>query len=534
MYQNSNTNQETLPLEYQITVPQGHIVRLIKRFVDSIPDSIIYPSALHQSSEGRPATSPRLLLKAILFAYSRGVFTGRKITQMMDENIPMMWLTNNQRCSYHTINSFVSNEKTGQLLKQVYLYFVLELQKQGLISSDSIFIDGTKVEADANKYSFVWKKSTEKFQTKLRARLSELYGELVAADVSPTVTREESQTTDGAKKLKAQLTTTIDQLNQEIAQERPKVGGSQKKQRRRTLKKYLHRLANDYIPRSQKYDNYLTVLGERNSFSKTDQEATFMRLKEDPMLNGQLKAGYNLQIATNNQFVLDYKTFWNPTDTRTLVPFLKQMVILPMFKFITADAGYGSEYNYTTILDQFEQQALIPYNKMRVEMKRSYAKKASNPANWEYNAEDDYYIDDQGVRFNFKRYSVRHDDYGFEKNLKIYEADTFQLTKKATAAAKTKKAKRQRQISVNVTLLYLRNRAKKALLCEPGKTIYKRRKDEVEPVFARLKQNLGFRRTNFRGQRPVENELGLALMALNLERLATLVRQQKIPKLITP
>ncbi|MEY8442649.1 transposase, partial [Lactobacillaceae bacterium 24-114] len=71
--------------------------------------------------------------------------------------------------------------------------------------------------------------------------------------------------------------------------------------------------------------------------------------------------GYNLQIATHNQFVLDYVLFPNPTDTRTLVPFLKQFHGLDFFTHVVADAGYGSEYNYTTLLDQFDKQPLIPY-----------------------------------------------------------------------------------------------------------------------------------------------------------------------------
>ena len=90
---------------------------------------------------------------------------------------------------------------------------------------------------------------------------------------------------------------------------------------RKTPKQILKQL-NDCIARKEKYQNDLEILQNRNSYSKTDHDATFMRMKDDYMKNGQLKAGYNIQIATENQFTLAYDVFPNPTDTKTLTPFL--------------------------------------------------------------------------------------------------------------------------------------------------------------------------------------------------------------------
>ncbi|GJF43708.1 hypothetical protein SASC256_11860 [Staphylococcus argenteus] len=103
------------------------------------------------------------------------------------------------------------------------------------------------------------------------------------------------------------------------------------------------------------------ILKDRNSFSKTDHDATFMKMKEDHMKNGQLKPGYNLQIATNSQFVLSYDLLQNPTNTRTLIPFLTMIQntfgYLP--EYIVADAGYGSEQNYMAIIDNFIKHHLL-------------------------------------------------------------------------------------------------------------------------------------------------------------------------------
>ncbi len=87
------------------------------------------------------------------------------------------------------------------------------------------------------------------------------------------------------------------------------------KEKRRTYKKYLRQVQTDYLPRKQKYERYAQLFQERNSFSKTDTNATFMQMKDDYMRNGQLKPGYNLQITTENQYVLSYELFQNLTDT---------------------------------------------------------------------------------------------------------------------------------------------------------------------------------------------------------------------------
>ncbi|WP_153049788.1 transposase, partial [Streptococcus suis] len=102
------------------------------------------------------------------------------------------------------------------------------------------------------------------------------------------------------------------------------------------------------------------------------------------MKNGQLKPGYNLQLGTNNQFALAYGLFPNPTDTRTLKPFLQSIQTLELFQHIVADAGYGSEENYSFIVDDLEKTPLIPYGTYQKEQKKSYKKSDANPENWTY------------------------------------------------------------------------------------------------------------------------------------------------------
>ena len=306
----------------------------------------------------------------------------------------------------------------------------------------------------------------------------------------------------------------------------PKVikSGSVKKRRRRFLKKIRRQLKEDFIPRANKYEEAEDIFKGRNSFSKTDHDATFMCTKEDPMKSRELKPGYNLQIATHNQFVLDYALYSNPTDTRTLVPFLAQFHSLDFFDHIVADAGYGSEYNYTTIIDQFEKQPVIPYTTYQKEQKRKYKTDPTKSQNWQYNAEDDYYIDHLGVRFSFYRYSRRIDKYGFKRDFKLYRADKHQLSVQLDQLAKTPSG-RQRYMQVNPTWNYYKAKVKATLSSDEGKAIYRRRKYDVEPVFGHMKRDFGVRRTHLRGQRAVENDTGLTLMAMNLTKLGKLIAQ---------
>ncbi|MDN4834340.1 IS1182 family transposase [Ligilactobacillus salivarius] len=520
---NNQTHQKGVVLNFDFTVSSTHIVRLIDAFVDSIPNEILLKDNV--STTGRPLSHPAIMLKILLFAYSQQTFSGRKIELMLEENIPMRWLARENHYSYHTINNFRSSSHASELIKQSFVYFSLALKDHDLIKDDAVFIDGTKIEADANKYSFTWKKSVQKYHNSLKEKACALYEELVEKQVIESMDLETVQSSSGMELISENITEEIAKLNEEIEQE-PKVikGGSPKKRRRRFLSKTKRQLDQDFIPRAKKYEEAERIFQGRNSFSKTDHDATFMCMKEDPMRNRELKPGYSLQIATHNQFVLDYGLFANPTDTRTLVPFLNQFHSTDFFNYIVADAGYGSEYNYTSIIDKFEKEPLIPYNTFLKEQKRKFKNDISKPQNWPYNEEDDYYIDHLGVRFSFYRYSTRKDKYGFKRDLKMYQADKIQLSSELDKLAKTSSG-RQRQIQVNQTWNYYKEKIKENLSSDEGQAIYRRRKYDVEPVFGRMKRDFGVRRTHLREQKPVENNIGLVLMSMNLVKLGKMIAQ---------
>ena len=145
------------------------------------------------------------------------------------------------------------------------------------------------------------------------------------------------------------------------------------------MKKAKRQIEKDYLPRKEKYEKANATFNDRNSYSKTDEDATFMRMKEDHMLNGQLKPGYNIQVGTENNFVIGYDVFPNPTDTRTFIPHLEnvQKRLGCKFKFAIADAGYGSEENYD-YLEKNEITGIVKYTTYEKETKRSFKKKTFN------------------------------------------------------------------------------------------------------------------------------------------------------------
>ena len=345
---------------------------------------------------------------------------------------------------------------------------------------------------------------------------------LINKEVVKAMAEEEAQTSQGLEILAQETEKEVEKLTEKIDRE-PKAipGGSKNKAKRRELKKIAHKLRRDFIPRAKKYEEAEEIFAGRNSYSKTDHDATFMHIQEDHMKNGQLKPGYNIQAATTNQYIVDFALFPNPTDFRTFEPFLDQMKsrgILDKFQNIVADAGYGSEYNYSILEENYsDKNYQIPYTQYEKEQTRKYKKDPSKVDNWYYN-EEDYYVDKSGVRFNFKYYSQRKDrSTGMVRNFKIYEADEFQLTEELTQLAKTKTG-RQRQIHYNPNWQYLKEKAKETLQSEEGKRIYGCRKSDVEPIFGHMKSVFGMRRTHLRGKKKVETDVGIMFMTMNLKK----------------
>lgn len=501
MYIQYNMNQTSLPLELSTCIDPNHIVFSIYDFVDSLDENYF---EIFETQDGRPAYHPKPLIMSLLYAYSKGVFSGRKIEEMMEENLPMQWLVAQQVISYRTINRFRSSDNCSRLLENIFIEFTIQLKLEKLISLENCFIDGTKIEANANKYTFVWKKATEKFAERLKVSAREYYFEEIQPMVDAGIQYDEELELDESilEEITELIEEEVEKLTEDI-EENPIKGPDQRKQVRRRLKKHHRKVSQDFLPRKRKYKKHFETFNGRNSYSKTDTDATFMRMKDDHMMNGQLKAGYNIQIGTENQFVLHYDVFPNPTDTRTLKPFIESFPYLP--KRIVADAGYGSEENLT-YLNENKIDHLIKYNRFDKDQKKKHKQSDKNLENWLY--------DDVGNTFTHPEGTVYYHSYQSKRRNKISgyvsQVEVYKPTNPENAP--------QKALYYNEKYQTLKNIETEKLLSKEGSAIFAQRKIDVEPVFGQVKAVLGFTRFNLRGKSKVKTDVGLALMANNLKK----------------
>ena len=517
MFKNYNMNQLVLPLDLEVKLQNNDIAFSIHDLVESIPQEALEPFL---RNTGCPAYHPRMMLKIILCAYTQSAFSGRKIEALLKDSLRMMWLAQGYEPTYRTINRFRIHPEVKELIRQCFVQFRCRLVSEKLIDQEAIFIDGTKIEANANKFTFVWKKSIEKYHQGLIDKSNQLYNELLEKEIIPEIERENEEQLSIEE-----LTQMVQKVDETVAEFNQKIEASENTDERKALRrerkfpKQVRKQLVDQIARKQKYQRDLEILGERNSYSKTDTDAAFMRMKDDYMKNSQLKAGYNVQIATEGQYALAYSIFPNPTDTRTLIPFLDQIEehYFELPKHIVADAGYGSEQNYDDILSKRKREALITYGMYVKEQKKKYKQNEFNPDNWSYDEENDTYACPNQQRLTFKYHSVRTDKSSFTREFKIYECENCTGCPFRSSCTKAKEGN-NRKLMVNEKWEQQKEYVRAKLSEEETNSIYRKRKIDVEPVFGFLKANLHFTRFSVRGKSKVENEMGLALMAVNIRK----------------
>ena len=520
MFKHYTMNEVILPLDMERKLPEHDIAFTINQLVESIPDEA-FDSFLRQT--GHPAYHPRMMMKVILCAYTQSVFSGRKIEALLQDSVRMMWLAQGYEPSYRTINRFRVNPHVKELLRQCFVQFRCQLVEEKLIEEEAIFIDGTKIEANANKFTFVWRKSIEKYSAQLVEKSNQRYEELLDKEIIPSIERE-----DPDSLTVEEMTQVVERLDDEVQKYDRKIDASndvtERKQLREERKesKLYRKQFEDFAMRTQKYQNDMAIFGDRNSYSKTDQDATFMRMKDDYMKNGQLKPGYNVQVATEGQYALAYDVFPNPTDTRTLIPFLDKIEqdFFSLPNYIVADAGYGSEPNYNDVVENRKRIPLITYNQYRKEKQKKHKQDPFNVDNWGYNPKEDCFTCPNNQMLTFSHLSNKQDKDGFARTYRVYECEDCSACPLRAQCTKAKEGN-NRKIFYNERWEQQKAYAKKLLSEKETGKIYGRRKIDVEPVFGFLKANLRFTRFSVRGKEKVENEIGFAFMAVNLRKYTT-------------
>ena len=262
------------------------------RVVDMVIDNLKLDNFKKLYKErGRSPYHPKMMLKAIIYGYMNNLYSCRKIETALKRDIHFIWLAGYEQPDFNTINRFRNRVK--EEINQVFTQLVIVLAEKGFITLDVEYIDGTKIESKANKYTFVWRKSTEKNRAKLLEKINTLLGQIDEA-----IAQENAEPENGQSFTSAELKNIAEELNRSLEN---KPATKEQEEKSKKLKKQIKQL-NEHADKLSEYDEKLRILGDRNSYSKTDHDATFMRMKEDAMNNGQTKPGYNLQIGTEPNF----------------------------------------------------------------------------------------------------------------------------------------------------------------------------------------------------------------------------------------
>lgn len=501
VFKDYNSKQNLLfPPNIGDLIPQNHPVRVVDQIIDQIKISTLldtYPGG------GTSSYDPRMMLKVVIYGYLTNIYSSRKIEQALQQNVHFMWLSGMSYPDHNTISRFRSERLNGPV-REVFDQIVQLLVDEGLVSLKEVFLDGTKIEANANRYTFVWGKSITTSRERIKKQLRELwdYAQKVAA--SELENNEPDFKEIKPEKVK-QIIGSIDKAL------------SGKKVDKKVRQKITYARKN-WPGKLREYDKLSQRMGERNSLSKTDTDATFMRLKEDHMNNSQLKPAYNWQISTQNQFVLGYTMHQKPGDTTTLTKHMLELekTLGKMPENLVTDAGYGSEENYQ-FLEHNNINAYVKYNYFHKEQTKKWRENPFRIENLHYNPDKDCYYCPMGQEMSFVKEQKTTTDNGFEQTKRFYQA---QNCKRCPLRGRCHKSKDNRMIEINPNLNRLRNKARERLLSEKGLEYRSQRPVDVEGTFGIIKQNHGFRRFLLRGMDKVYIEAGLLAIAQNIRKMA--------------
>ena len=490
-------------------IPENHPVRLLSHIVDSLDIS-----ELLKTYKGGGTTSyhPRMLLKVVFYAYMNNIYSCRKIEHVLQWDILYMWLSARQYPSFSTINRFRS-ERMKDCINNLFIQVVKVLVELGQVSLDVQYIDGTKIESVANKYTFVWKKTTEKNKVKLEEDIKYVLDQIdegIAQDNAPLDDDSQTEAIDSGR-----LQQLIDDLNEK--NKKAAEGGENKTKCKQTQKAI--KTLQKQKEKLKEYEEKLGILGDRNSYAKTDKDATFMRMKEDHMRNGQLKPGYNPQISTNRQFILNYTIHQCAGDTSTYPLHMDNFHSLyGRYPDVSVcDAGYGSEENY---LYAFRHgiETFIKYNNFHKEQTRNFRNDPFLSANFYYNEETDGMYCPMGQRMERLPDARRVTDNGFVQTISRYRARN---CKGCPLRCRCHRSRSERIVQVNHRLRKIKEREREKLLSDEGLRYRSQRPQDVEAVFGNLKNNKHFKRFHLRGLKKVEIEFGLLAIAHNLAKVAS-------------
>lgn len=493
-------------------IPKDDPVRILKSVIESL-DLSGFKKLYHE--RGRSPYHPKMMLMVILYSYMNNVYSCRKIEKLLYRDIYYIWLSGYQKPDFATINRFRNRVKNE--IGHIFTLLVLILVKKGFVTLEVEYLDGTKIESKANKYTFVWRKSVERNREKLLEKIR-----VLLQQINEQMAQDKAADVDTLE-LTPQTLCEISKEFKEALGSAPEAKTKEEKAAQRGKNKMFKELER-HGEKLAEYNSRLEQMEGRNSISKTDPSATFMRMKEDAMCNGQTKPGYNLQISSENQFITDFALFPNPTDTLTFIPFLGSFPgrygRFP--KRVVADSGYGSEENYR-FMDEAGIEGFVKYNRFHLEHRPRYKPDTFHTDSLYYNEEGDYYICPMGQRMSRTGTVQTRTEGGYISQSACYRAIRCKGCPLRCLCYKAKA--NQRTIRVNHRLNAYKRKACELLTSEEGIKERGRRCIEPEAVFGQMKSNMAYRRFRHMGKDKVVMDFTFFAIAFNIKKLCSMMRK---------
>ena len=493
-------------------IPKDDPVRILKSVIESL-DLSGFKKLYHE--RGRSPYHPKMMLMVILYSYMNNVYSCRKIEKLLYRDIYYIWLSGYQKPDFATINRFRNRVKNE--IGHIFTLLVLILVEKGFVTLEVEYLDGTKIESKANKYTFVWRKSVERNREKLLEKIR-----VLLQQINEQMAQDKAADVDTLE-LTPQTLCEISKEFKEALGSEPEAKTKEEKAAQRGKNKMFKELER-HGEKLAEYNSRLEQMEGRNSISKTDPSATFMRMKEDAMCNGQTKPGYNLQISSENQFITDFALFPNPTDTLTFIPFLGSFPgrygRFP--KRVVADSGYGSEENYR-FMDEAGIEGFVKYNRFHLEHRSRYKPDTFHPDSLYYNEEGDYYICPMGQRMSRTGTLQTRTEGGYISQSACYRAIRCKGCPLRCLCYKAKA--NQRTIRVNHRLNAYKRKACELLTSEEGIKERGRRCIEPEAVFGQMKSNMAYRRFRHMGKDKVVMDFTFFAIAFNIKKLCSMMRK---------
>lgn len=541
---------------YQIGLPSDDPVYTLKKVLEDLN----YTSLMARySSKGRKGYNPIMIFAVLIYANMRGVRAIDRIAELCERDIAFIWLTKGKKPKRDVFYDFIKNKLTDCVLEDLHYQFLRRLQKEGLITLEALFIDGTKIEANANRYTFVWRGSINYHLVGLLDTIDGLYrryNDLLYSNgydhkyqlghaqmfviegmdkVRAVIEKNRARKLTKHKKLSNNTRIEIDHCSPlellqlqvhltKIAKSEGIVFTTGKGKRKCELQQ-LHEDLEACGKRLLKYKACYETLGtDRNSYSKTDMEATFMRMKDDHMMNGQLKPAYNVQIAVENYFIIHTYISNDRTDYNTLIPVIEKHhdIFSSYPKEVTADSGYSSEKN----LLYLKKNRIESYIKLQMHEKmktKAYKENIGKYYNMMYMVEDDthYYQCHDKRRLTHIRTELSEQD-GYTRTTEVYGCeDCNGCEHKAKCLYRYNEAKdstKNKVMKVNENWEELKSQSHENIQSDQGILNRQIRSIQTEGHFGDIKENDNFRRFNYRSHEKVSKEFLLYVIGRNMNK----------------